>query len=194
AVSIEPTDGTLLPGITLLDHVAGRWRLPLGGAPAGKILALDFGGQVDTLEFNSLPELATKNSANERLTREAFHLVRRGIQEKNLAILGNGTTRSARANQSILHKPLLPELEAWGRNRGSFGVIAAHSGTVLGLIYPGNRDLGKEAMQVKIDFPSIEGCWALEFAQGGVKVVKPGAGAWREFTGSQAGIRGFGLS
>jgi len=193
AVSIEPTDGTVLPGITLLDHVNGRWQLPLGNGPAAKILVIDLGGQVDTLEFNASPELPEKNLINEPQTKEAFHLVRRGVQEKNLSLLGQGTTLSAQANQSILPKPLLHEIWAWGRKRGSLGVIAAHSGTVLGLIYQPARELGKEEEALRNAFPEIQAGWNVELVQGGVRVVKPGAGSWRQLGGGEGKVRELGV-
>jgi L-threonine kinase len=171
AISIEPTDGTLLPGITLLDHVRGQWILPLGVAPAAQILVVDPGGEVDTLQFNSLPQLSNLNRINEPITRQAFHLVRRGIQERNLHLLGEGTTLSAEANQSILGKNLLPELKRWGKQRGCQGIIAAHSGTVLGMIYPHNLDLGPEEAELRRVFPEIANVWKVRLIPGGVKQV-----------------------
>ncbi len=193
AVGIEPTDGTLLPGITLVDHVRGYWQLPLGQGPEAGILALDLGGQVDTLEFNAQPGLAEKNEANEALTRRAFLLVRRGIQEKNLGLLGQGTTLSAEANQSILFKPLLSELRDWSRRRGGAGIVAAHSGTVLGLLYQPERNLEKEEESLRRAFPAVGCSWHMRFIQGGVKVVNNNAAAWRELTVSQGKVRGLGV-
>ena len=193
AVGIEPTDGTLLPGVTLVDHVRGSWQLPLGRGPEAGILALDLGGQVDTLEFNAQPGLAEKNRENEPLTRQAFLLVRRGIQEKNLALLGQGAVLSAEANQSVLFKPLLSELKEWSRRRGAAGIVAAHSGTVLGLIYPPERDLEKEAESLRRDFPATGVSWQVRLIQGGVKVVNTNAAAWRELAVSQGTVRGLGV-
>lgn len=196
AVAIEPTDGTLLPGITLFDHVGARWRLALGRGPRAGILIADLGGEVDTLQFNARPELAEKNRLNEPKTRRAFYLVRRGINEKKLTLLGQGATLSAIANQAILVKPLLEELIAWAKARDSFGVIAAHSGTVLGLIYPPERDLNREEERLRAAFPQIAACQKTELTEGGVKVVAPDGNTRGKFAGStgqiwQERVRGF---
>ncbi len=188
ALTIEPTDGTLLPGITLLDHIRGRWTLALGqGIPAG-ILILDLGGQVDTAQFNARPDLAQKNLQNEKLTRQAYYLVRTGLQSRDLNLLGRGATLSAQANQSILAKAGLEEIIAFAGARGAAGVIAAHSGTVLGLIYDRTRNLGLEEKLVNKAFPQIKQYWRTELTSGGVEVVNQDGSPRRGFTGGYAQV------
>lgn len=188
AVGIEPTDGTVLPGITLFDHLRGRWLLPLGQPPQGNILVADLGGQVDTVEFNALPGLEAQNRANEPLTKQAFLLVRQGIQQKNLIILGEGASLSAAANQSILPKPLLAELQEWGKSRGALGIVAAHSGTVLGLLYRADRDLAPEEEALRQAFSEITQSWRVRLINGGIKVVKSDVKAWREHFSGQGNL------
>ena len=52
ALSIEPTDGIMIPGVALFDHRAGIIRESLGPPPPMEIVALDLGGTVDTVQFN----------------------------------------------------------------------------------------------------------------------------------------------
>ncbi|SVC59269.1 uncharacterized protein METZ01_LOCUS312123, partial [marine metagenome] len=54
ALSVEPTDGVMFPGVALFDHREGRTAETLGPPPAMEIVALDFGGAVDTIEFNKV--------------------------------------------------------------------------------------------------------------------------------------------
>ena len=54
ALSVEPTDGVMFPGITLFDHRSGTLAEELGAALPMEIVALDFGGEVDEIEFNPL--------------------------------------------------------------------------------------------------------------------------------------------
>lgn len=51
-LGVEPSDGIILPGIALFDHRAGRIALTLGPSPPMRVVILDFGGDVDTGEFN----------------------------------------------------------------------------------------------------------------------------------------------
>lgn len=134
ALSIEPSDGLMFPGITLFDHVRGKMRKFLGSAPALGILVLDLGGEVDTLCFNQRKDLAKLNQEKESQVLEALHLVEKGIKENNLALVGQGATISSLAHQIILPKPDLPELVAEVRALGALGVNVAHSGTVIGIL------------------------------------------------------------
>ena len=54
ALDVEPSDGIMLPDIALFDHREGRIARILGAPPLMRILVLDFGGNVDTQEFNQV--------------------------------------------------------------------------------------------------------------------------------------------
>ena len=55
ALSIEPSDGTFSPGITLIDHVDGRIFERIGEPFPLGLLVLDFGGAVDTWSSTGAP-------------------------------------------------------------------------------------------------------------------------------------------
>jgi L-threonine kinase len=136
ALAIEPTDGIFYPGIVAFDHVRGLIRQSLGMPPDMTIAVFDAGGQVDTVSFNRRTDLAALNAAKEEQVGEAFHLVSQGIAAMDCELIGRGATLSARANQDILYKPCLETLIEIGSRFGSVGVNAAHSGTVLGILFP----------------------------------------------------------
>ena len=46
ALAIEPTDGSLFPGVVVFDHRRGAVYEPLGPAPALDIVVLDFGSKI----------------------------------------------------------------------------------------------------------------------------------------------------
>ena len=58
ALQVEPTDGVMFPGIALFDHRAGTLVEELGPPLPLEIVALDFGGSVDTLDFNRVDRRA----------------------------------------------------------------------------------------------------------------------------------------
>lgn len=136
ALSIEPTDGVFYPGIVMFDHLFGQLRQPLGMPPVLEVLVLDAGGEIDTLQFNRRQDLQRLNEAKEEQTSQAADWVRQGIQAGDIELIGRGATLSALANQSILPKPCLPEVIAIAQSFGSVGVNVAHSGTVLGILFP----------------------------------------------------------
>ncbi len=167
-LSLEPSDGVFLPGIWLFDHVRGRIRTYLGEPLPLGLLALDFGGSVDTLEFNRRPDLPQLNRANEQYTAEALALVREGLARGDARLVGEGATLSARANQKILPRPYLEELVSFARRVGAYGVNVAHSGTVAGLLLPPGEEARPELHRaLKEAFPEVRALWPLRLVSGG---------------------------
>ena len=136
ALSIEATDGTMFPGLTLFDHRMGRIARPLGPPPTMRVRILDLGGEVDTGGFNRRADLAALNARKEPRVREALQKVVLGIRRGDPWLLGEGATGSAVAHQSILPKEGLEEIAAVARRSGAYGVVAAHSGTLVGILLP----------------------------------------------------------
>lgn len=139
ALSIEPTDGIFYPGIVLFDHVKGYIRQFLGNAIPMYIAIFDVGGEIDTLCFNQRSDLEKLNQAKELQVRNAMNLIVEGLDKNDIDLLGKGTTLSALANQKILYKPDLEEIIDISRSWGAAGVTIAHSGTVVGVLFPINK-------------------------------------------------------
>lgn len=145
ALSIEPSDATFFKGVVQFDYREGRLIREMGICPAMQILIYDCGGEVDTMQFNSRVGLVDLQRSNEKKMAEALSLFKEGISQKSLDLIGKAASMSSFANQKILFKKPLADFYHLGMERGGKGVICAHSGTVLGLILPMNRD----AMAVK---------------------------------------------
>ena len=114
AAAIEPTDGVFYEGIVAMNPLTGK-ILSRYTLPEYKIAIFDFGGEVDTLDFNR---------------RSNYNLVRL----PNTFDLDMATT-SALANQSILNKPQLENIIKLAKSMGALGVNIAHTGTVIGVIF-----------------------------------------------------------
>lgn len=151
AAQIEPTDGIFYEGVVAFRHRDGICREALGVAPSMRIAVFDCGGEVDTLCFNRRDDLAALQQEIAPEIASALALLRRGVAEKSPALIGEAATASARLNQRILYKPALEQLVAVGERHGAVGVNAAHSGTVLGLLFDargeGLPDAVREARQ-----------------------------------------------
>lgn len=135
ALEIEPTDGIFLPGITMIDHVTGKICRSMGDPPEIIIAVFDAGGEVDTIDFNLRSDLAELNCRKEPEVMEALRMVEQGIRSGDSRLIGAGATLSALANQAILFKPSLESIIAISRSFGAVGVNAAHSGTVIGVLF-----------------------------------------------------------
>lgn len=145
ALSIEPSDATFFKGVVQFDYREGRLIREMGLCPAMQILVYDCGGEVDTMLFNSRNDLVDLQKSNEAKIKEALSLFKEGIRHQSLDLIGRAASMSSFANQKILYKKPLEDFYHLGLEQGGKGVICAHSGTVLGLILPMERD----AMAVK---------------------------------------------
>jgi uncharacterized protein involved in propanediol utilization len=129
---IEPTDGVLYPGVVAFDHRAVRLRRQLGSLPTMTVVGVDEGGTVDTVEFN---RIAKPFSAADR--REYAALLNRltaAVPQADLRQVGVVATRSAELNQVLRPKRLFEPVTRISAEVGALGVVAAHSGTMLGLL------------------------------------------------------------
>jgi uncharacterized protein involved in propanediol utilization len=134
AVQIEPSDGVMWDGVVAFNHRAGRLLRHLGKLPPLRLVALDLGGHVDTVQFNRRPKDYSPNER--RFCQEALEQVAAAVDRQDVQLLGEACTRSARIHQRILPKPELPALIQIIEETGGAGVNVAHSGTVAGLLYP----------------------------------------------------------
>lgn len=153
AISIEPSDATFYPGVVQFDYRGGTVIRRLGDAPDAQILVYDCGGEVNTLLFNSRKDLVAMQKAHESELREAVALCLEGLRTGSLASIGKAATLSAFANQDILYKEALEPFYEAGMKAGGHGVIAAHSGTVLGLLLSPEADAEtvRRAMDAALD-------------------------------------------
>lgn len=130
--SVEPSDGVMYRGIVSFYHREGVLRKFLGYLPPLAIVALDEGGQVDTIGLNKRPKPfgRSKRAKYESLLLEAERAIVRG----DLRSLGEVSTRSAIMNQEMLPKIHLDLLLDMRERYDALGVVIAHSGTYLGLL------------------------------------------------------------
>ena len=143
AVSVEPSDSTMFPGLALLDHRQGSFYELLGQAPAAAVLVLDPGGAVDTVAFNE-QDLCAMLRPLAAQHYDAFAALRQAVRDGDVAALGQAATLSAQAHQTILHNPLLDQTLVLAKDIAAAGVCRAHSGTILGILLdPANNDVAQ---------------------------------------------------
>lgn len=132
--SVEPSDCTVYSGIAHLNFLTGKLfeQLPV---PAGlRVLVLDAGGQVETLQFDRARARAVYAQAREPLAHALQRLLQ-GLRSGQLSEVGAAATTSTELSQRILPKPVFTELQAARADWPVLGINCAHSGTVLGLLY-----------------------------------------------------------
>ena len=131
--AIEPSDGVMYEGIISFHQREGVVHSRLGTVPSLTIVALDEGGRTATTElcrdrgFHSASRLAEY----ERLLLELGCALKR----RDLPSVGDVATRSALLNQDVLPKEHLELFLDLRARYDALGMVAAHSGTCLGLLF-----------------------------------------------------------
>ena len=172
ALCIEPSDGLMLPGISIFDHKHGTVAETLGPPPRMRVAVLDFGGNVDTLEFNSVDRQDALQRLQPRF-EEALALITRGIERGRAEDVAAGATLSAIANQEILFKPHLDVVLALADELGALGVTVAHSGTVIGVLFGDDAQLAENAaLQIARRLPGVRQLYERRIVNGGVFPVE----------------------
>ena len=137
-------------------------------------LFFDAGGEVDTIHFNQRSDLAELNRLKEPQVLAALGLVERGILNADCSLIGSGATLSALANQSVLRKPSLERIIEISKSFGAVGVNAAHSGTVLGVLFDPALAVGVQACinEIRREIPEIEFFRTAKIVSGGLEIVE----------------------
>jgi uncharacterized protein involved in propanediol utilization len=129
---VEPSDGVMYDEIVAFYHREVQLLERLGTVPPLTVVAVDEGGQIDTLEFNARPVITSHSDA-----AEYAHLLqemRRAVRNADVHAMGRIATRSAALNQSRLAKRWLEPTIQICDDIGGLGVVAAHSGTYIGVL------------------------------------------------------------
>lgn len=173
ALAVEPTDGVMFPGIAMFDHRQGRIAESLGPPPPLEVIAVDRGGQVDTLAFNAVDRTAQWASVADQ-TAAALDLVREGIRRSDPELIGRGATISAQAGHPPDAGPWVERAIALAQEIGSaaVGVNVAHSGTIVGILLDARRRRSKPAFrQARQEFPDAASVQHFRVIGGGVRPV-----------------------
>jgi uncharacterized protein involved in propanediol utilization len=130
--SIEPSDGVMYPGVVAFDHRDVRLRAFLGALPALTIVAVDEGGQVDTVEFNRRPK--PFSTVDKREYTRLLEAVMAAVRTGDLETVGAVATRSSMLNVKQQPRRFLKDLLRICEAVGGLGVVSTHSGTMVGVL------------------------------------------------------------
>lgn len=172
-LALEPTDASFYPGSVQFDYINGKISQSLGPCPPVKILIFDEGGTIDTIRFNEQEELPAKIKEKEPIVTEALSLFIKGLAERDISLIGEAATLSAFGNQRILYKPHLYDFHNIGINFGSAGTIIAHSGTIMGLLFPTDSTGIDECKQyITLKLPKLTYVDTVETTNEGLTYIK----------------------
>lgn len=187
ALSIEPTDGLMFPGIVLYDHLKGKQNRFLGAVPGIELMIVDLGGAVDTLSFNRDQKLGFFNRNKEKNVLQALLKMETALQHQDISLFGEAATESAFAHQAILPKPQLHTLFDICKGAGGIGINIAHSGTVVGLLFKAGH-MPVDQLKDTLEHKGFKYLCKTELINGGIQVLqeRDGERTWVPLTTSMA--------
>jgi L-threonine kinase len=151
ACRIEPSDSIMFTQATMLAYRDSGQAEMLGAIPALPCLILDPGEAVDTVTYNArlnlhlLRELAAS-------TQTAINLLTDGLARNDSAAIGAATSLSATAYQVINYSGLVTQAQQWAAATGAVGIVRAHSGSLVGLLYSPETPLQRVAAWLATQF------------------------------------------
>ncbi len=132
--TIEPSDGVMYPEFVTFFHRKVELGRRLGFPVRLKVLAIDEGGQIDTIEYNQRNHPFTDEECAEYA--DLLQMIETAIRCNDLGLLGRIATRSAILNQKRNPKRHLDLMLEISKATHALGVVVTHSGPCIGLIFP----------------------------------------------------------
>ena len=130
---IEPTDGVMYPGVVSFFHRKVELGEIFGPMPRMTVVAVDEGGEVDTIDYNRFRQPYTAEEKVEYT--QLMNRLKIAFQEQDVHTIGQVATRSTIMNQSRQEKRSLKYLLRLSHEQEALGVVNAHSGTFIGLLF-----------------------------------------------------------
>lgn len=143
-IKIEPSDSILFNKLTLFDYKNGVFKEEISQYPKMSILVFEGSKRINTIEFNQrqLPPLNPIDDLVETLKNSS--------PTDFVKTIGAISTESITRNQNRLKYDILEEILEVKDKTGGAGIIGAHSGDVLGIIY-GDYERAQVALHNNIE-------------------------------------------
>jgi uncharacterized protein involved in propanediol utilization len=141
-----------------------------GSLPRFYVLGFSDGGPVDSLA------IGPRRFSSALLDRYArlFASVRRAIETGDTALVAEAATQSAELNERLLPKPSLPACIRLVERGIAAGVAVAHSGNLVGLLFPAAAPSAEERMaEATRSLVALGVAIRYRFATGGAPIASP---------------------
>lgn len=130
---IEPHDGLHYETCVVYNHRKGMLIADLNYIPQFHIVAVDDGGMVDTVEYNGSIRFSKDDT---KYYQDLFQRVTTAFLRHDDTEIADCATASTLLQGKRTKSEFLAKAVEVGRSMNAMGVIATHSGTCAGLLYP----------------------------------------------------------
>lgn len=143
---IEPNDGLQWPGTSAYHHTTGQRIWSVNAIPRFKILGVDLGGTIDTVQFNQKKQSWSEQDMAHY--EQLLQQMNRALQDQNLKDIGELSTESTQLWQKISPKEYLPLFLEFMKEHQAYGLLNTHSGTYLGLLFSDDISAREQAQML----------------------------------------------
>ncbi|WP_315116108.1 kinase [uncultured Clostridium sp.] len=133
-INIEPTDSIIFNEMTIFDYKKGLYKKGIGEYIEFNILVFEGNKVVDTVQFNSKPLPPLSN------IEDLIEVFEEGVKYKDIKKIAYCSTESIKRNNERLKYDILDSVLKIKDEIKGYGIIGAHSGDALGIIYEGEVD------------------------------------------------------
>lgn len=145
AIEIEPTDGVMYREAVVYAHRRGRLLQRLGQLPRFHALVICDEAGIATVDYEERRNGFRYSAAEIERLAIARDQIQLAIARQDPSLLGSAATESARINEHFLPKTFFKEMLGLVESGLGTGLIAAHSGTALGLLLdPADPDFDRQ--------------------------------------------------
>lgn len=150
AINIEPTDSIIFKEMTLFDYKSGSYKESIGSYLEFYILVFEGKKVIDTVEFNN--NIKSPLACIDDLIPD----LKKAVKEKDIIKLGSISNESILRNRHRLNYNIFKEIKKIKEITNGAGIIGAHSGDLLGIIYEDEAEL-KKALSYKDSITAYSG-------------------------------------
>lgn len=153
---IEPSDGVMYDGITAFYQCEVRLCRRLGELPGLAVVGHDEGGQVDTIRHHRL--VKPFDAADRDEYARLLAAIGDAVASADLPEVGRIATRSAELNAKVRPRRGFEELRRACADIGGYGLVLAHSGTMLGVLVRGDDpELAAKTQHIRAACTALDG-------------------------------------
>lgn len=142
-IEVEPTDSIIFHTMTIFDYKRGTFKESIGEYFKFYLIVFEGNRRVDTIEFN---RGVTKPS---NYVDDLIKIFKNGLKRKDLKDMALASTESILRNESRLKYSILPEIINIKDFTGGLGIIGAHTGDCLAIIYENSQTVDKAIKNIE---------------------------------------------
>lgn len=134
-IKIEPTDSIIFDKATLFDYRQGQKWESIGEYPEAFFLVFEGERSINTIDFNKNMDCSLAE------VDDLLEDLKDGIIKKDLSKIAKASTESIFRNLNRLPYESFNKIKVFQENTGGLGIVGAHSGDMLAVIYVERKDL-----------------------------------------------------